>query len=85
MPELPDVELYFHALGPRVLDKTLQATRLKSIFLLRSVRPPISETSGRKIMSLDRLRKHIVFGLEGDRGTRNQADGEYQAHAQESR
>lgn len=66
MPELPDVELYLHALKPRVLDRTLQTIRLKSIFLLRSARPPISEAAGRKVVSLDRLGKRIVFGLEGD-------------------
>lgn len=67
MPELPDVELYLHALRPRLIDQKLEAIRLKSIFLLRSVRPPIHDASGRKVVSLDRLGKRIVFGLEGDR------------------
>lgn len=67
MPELPDVELYLHALRPRLIDQKLEAIQLKSIFLLRSVRPPIHDAYGRRVVSLDRLGKRIVFGLEGDR------------------
>jgi formamidopyrimidine-DNA glycosylase len=64
VPELPDIELYLHALRPRILDETLQAIRLRSVFLLRTARPPVSEASGRKVTSLNRLGKRIVFGLE---------------------
>ena len=66
MPELPDVELYLHALGPRLLGRRLLRVRLASPFLLRSVEPPPSATHGRPIETLSRLGKRIVISLEGD-------------------
>ncbi len=66
MPELPDVELYIHALNPRVVGETLEKVRLASPFLLRSVDPPIHEAENRKVLDLRRLGKRIVFELEGD-------------------
>ncbi len=66
MPELPDVQLYIHALEPRVVGETLEKVRLTSPFLLRSVDPPIDHAENRKILSLRRLGKRIVFELEGD-------------------
>ncbi len=66
MPELPDVELYIHALEPRVVGETLEKVRLTSPFLLRSVEPPIDQAENRQILGLRRLGKRIVFELEGD-------------------
>ncbi len=66
MPELPDVELYIHALEPRVVGETIEKVRLASPFLLRSVEPPIAEAENRKILGLRRLGKRIVFELEDD-------------------
>ena len=66
MPELPDVELYIHALEPRVVGETLEKVRLASPFLLRSVDPPIDQAENRRILGLRRLGKRIVFELEGD-------------------
>ncbi|MDE0029317.1 MAG: formamidopyrimidine-DNA glycosylase [Deltaproteobacteria bacterium] len=66
MPELPDVELYIHALRPRVVGETLEKVRLASPFLLRSVDPPIREAEGREVLGLRRLGKRIVFELQGD-------------------
>ena len=66
MPELPDVELYIHALEPRVVGETLEKVRLASPFLLRSVEPPVREAENRKVLGLRRLGKRIVFELEGD-------------------
>ena len=66
MPELPDVELYIHALKPRVVGETVEKVRLASPFLLRSVYPPIQEAEHHKILGLRRLGKRIVFELEGD-------------------
>jgi formamidopyrimidine-DNA glycosylase len=40
--------------------------RLRSPFLLRSVEPPLSSTSGRQVLGVRRLGKRIVIGLEGD-------------------
>jgi len=66
MPEYPDVELYLECLAPRVLGRPLEALRLASPFLLRTVEPPIASAVGRTVVALRRLGKRIVFGLEGD-------------------
>jgi formamidopyrimidine-DNA glycosylase len=64
LPEYPDIELYLHALRPRVLGQALTRVRLASPFLLRSIDPPIDELSGRRVTGLQRLGKRIVFELE---------------------
>jgi len=66
VPELPDIELYLHALGSRVRDHTLERIRITSPFLLRSVTPPLASAEGRRVCSLDRLGKRVVVGLEGE-------------------
>ena len=66
MPELPDVQLYIHALEPRVVGETLEKVRLASPFLLRSVEPRIDQAENRKVLGLRRLGKRIVFELEDD-------------------
>ena len=66
MPELPDIVAYIEALEPRVLNQPILDIRLSSPFLLRSVDPPLSEASGKKVTDLRRLGKRIVFGLEDD-------------------
>lgn len=66
MPELPDIELYLHALRPRVVHRELSGVRLGSPFLLRSVEPPLSEVAGKRVLAIRRLGKRIVFGLDDD-------------------
>jgi formamidopyrimidine-DNA glycosylase len=65
MPELPDVLLYIESLKPRVLNQKLERVRLASPFVVRSVTPPISAVTGRKVVQLRRLGKQIVFEYEG--------------------
>ncbi len=66
MPEFPDIELYLHALRPRVQGSVLNAVRINSPFLLRSVQPPISECCEREVVGLARYGKRIVFLLEDE-------------------
>jgi formamidopyrimidine-DNA glycosylase len=66
MPELPDVVLYLEALRPRILRQTLEAARIASPFVVRSVDPPIAAAAGRAVTALRRLGKRIVIGLEPD-------------------
>ncbi len=66
MPEYPDVEAYVHALRGHVVGHPLERVRLGSPFLLRSVRPPLTEAHGREVVGARRLGKRIVFDLEGD-------------------
>ncbi|MBL8843972.1 MAG: formamidopyrimidine-DNA glycosylase [Planctomycetes bacterium] len=67
MPELPDVELYLHALRRRVVGRTLVRVKLLTPFLLRSVAPPIGAVAGRRIVAVERLGKRIVFELAAER------------------
>jgi len=66
MPELPDIELYLHALRPRIVGKAVQAVRLASPFLMRSIDPPIDAVIGVPITGLSRLGKRIVWEFDGD-------------------
>jgi len=66
VPEYPDVELYLHALEPRVVGHVLTAMRLVNPFLVRSVEPPINASVGRRVVGLRRLGKRIVFELEDE-------------------
>ncbi|MEW6323368.1 MAG: DNA-formamidopyrimidine glycosylase family protein [Acidobacteriota bacterium] len=65
MPELPDVELYLHALRPRLVGSVLERVRLASPFLLRSVEVPLAAVEGRAVVGLRRLGKRIVWALDG--------------------
>jgi formamidopyrimidine-DNA glycosylase len=66
MPELPDILLYLHALRPRIVGRRLDAVRLASPFLLRSVAPPLAVVEGRRITGLHRLGKRIAMEAEGE-------------------
>ena len=66
MPELPDVAVYIEALEARIMGAPLERVRLASPFLLRSVDPPITAATGRRVVGLSRLGKRIVIGLQGD-------------------
>ena len=66
VPELPDVELYLHALRQRVLGQPVDGVRLGNPFIVRTYDPPITDIVGRTVATLHRLGKRIVFGLDGD-------------------
>ena len=66
MPELPDISAYITALGARILGQTLEHVRLGSVFLLRSVDPPLSAAEGKTVRELRRVGKRIAFGLDED-------------------
>jgi formamidopyrimidine-DNA glycosylase len=66
MPELPDIEVYIRALSARVQNCTLQRVRLNNPFLLRTAVPPIGEAEGKQVLSISRLGKRIVLGLEDE-------------------
>ena len=67
MPELPDVELYVHALRSRIVEQRLERVRIASPFLLRTVEPPVSEIEGRTVRAVSRLGKRIVWRLDDER------------------
>ena len=66
MPELPDVELYLHALRSRILNRRLERIRLASPFLVRSVDPPIDRANGKRVIGLRRMGKRLVWELEAE-------------------
>ncbi len=65
MPELPDVVVYVERLQERILGETLEAVRVRSPFLLRTVDPPLQEAEGRTVRELSRIGKRIAIGLDG--------------------
>ena len=66
MPELPDVAVYVSCLQARLLGHPLEAIRIASPFVLRSVRPPVTAAHGRRVAAVRRLGKRIVLALEGE-------------------
>jgi formamidopyrimidine-DNA glycosylase len=65
MPELPDIEVYLHALGCRIVGEPLEHVSVTSPSLLRTYDPPISELEGRRVTSVRRVGKRIVWEMEG--------------------
>jgi len=66
VPELPDIQLYLHALRTRIIGHPIENVRLASPFLLRSIDPPLDSIRGQTIVALRRLGKRIVFELQGE-------------------
>jgi formamidopyrimidine-DNA glycosylase len=67
MPELPDITNYVEAIAARAKGSRLSRVRLANPFLLRTAFPPIEEANGRRLASVGRIGKRIVFELEGER------------------
>ena len=66
MPELPDISAYIAALEPRIVGQTLERVRVGSVFLLRSVDPPLSSAEGKTVRALRRIGKRIAIGVDED-------------------
>jgi formamidopyrimidine-DNA glycosylase len=66
VPELPEIELYLHALRSRIEGEVLERVRIPSPSLLRSYNPPVSALEGRRILALERLGKRVVWAMEDD-------------------
>ena len=66
MPELPNLSNYINAISERTLGEPVTCIRLSSPFVLRSVTPAVEDLVGKKVRSVSRLGKRIVFGLEED-------------------
>jgi len=63
MPELPDITAYIAALEPRIVGKTLERVRLQSVFVLRTVDPPIASVEARTVSEIRRIGKRIAIGV----------------------
>jgi len=66
MPELPDLTVYGEALERRAVGRRLEAIRLASPFLLRTVRPPPEALAGKTVTGIRRIGKRLVLALEED-------------------
>jgi len=66
MPELPDIVVYLEALDARVTGETINDVRVGSPAVLRTYDPPYDAPVGKKVTSLHRVGKRVVFGLEDD-------------------
>ena len=64
MPELPDLSVYLEHLDNRLTGAKLEAIRLNSPFLLRTVTPKVEELIGHQVVGCRRLAKQIVIALE---------------------
>ena len=64
MPELPDVELYRHALTARVAGRTIDAVRIGNPFVVRTYDPPATALAGRTVGAIRRIGKRLVFELD---------------------
>ena len=67
MPELPDVAVYVERLSALAAGQPIEAIRIASPFVLRTVSPSPAELRGARVVSVERLGKRIVIGVEGDR------------------
>src|SRR5215475_2315756 len=67
MPELPDVTVYVERLRALTVGRPLEAIRIASPFVLRTVSPSPGELRGATVASVERLGKRIIVGVDGDR------------------
>lgn len=66
MPELPDVEAYLAVLRAKVVGQRLTGVRLRSVFLVRSVSPPLADLKDMLFTGVSRLGKRIVMDFADD-------------------
>ena len=64
MPELPDVELYLHALRARVVGRPIERVRIGNPFIVRTYDPPVSALEGAVVREIGRMGKRLVFALD---------------------
>ena len=66
MPELPDVELYIHALKPRILNQPLERFRIGNPFIVRTIEPRPEDLEGRAVADIRRMGKRLVLAFTND-------------------
>ncbi len=66
MPELPDITIYAESLERLLAGAILQRLLLPSIFLLRTVDPPVNALEGKRVIGVQRLGKRVVLAFEDD-------------------
>lgn len=66
MPELPDLTIYVEALDRFTCGRVIEAVRLATPFLVRTWDPPLSAAAGKRVVSVERIAKRIVIGVDDD-------------------
>ncbi len=66
MPELPDLTVYAERLQARIGGAVVEGVRVASPFLVRSAEPPLEAIVGRRVRTVRRLGKQLVFALDDD-------------------
>lgn len=66
MPELPEIDAYVAAAEHHVSGQVLEAVRLASPFLLRTVEPPMDAAVGRRLVGAERIGKRVALVFEGE-------------------
>ncbi len=66
MPELPDIVTYIAALERRILGQPIKRARVRSPFIVRTAKPPLSDVEGKTVREIRRLGKRIVLRLDDD-------------------
>jgi formamidopyrimidine-DNA glycosylase len=64
VPELPDVVVYVESLRRHVAGEVLERVRLASPFLLRTVDPPLTAVTGKRVRGVERLGKRIALAFD---------------------
>jgi formamidopyrimidine-DNA glycosylase len=64
LPELPDVVVYVEALKRHVVNHPLDAIKISSPFVLRSVDPPVDAIVHRTVRDVRRIGKRIVLAFD---------------------
>jgi formamidopyrimidine-DNA glycosylase len=67
VPELPDVTVYVERLRALTIGQRLEAMRVASPFVLRTVSPSPGDLRGTTVETVERLGKRIIIGLEQQR------------------
>ena len=64
MPELPDITVYVERLQDLAGGQRLIQARMLNPFVLRTAVPPISAVEGQRLLTVERLGKRVVLGLD---------------------
>jgi formamidopyrimidine-DNA glycosylase len=67
VPELPDVTVYVERLAALTVGQPIEAIRIASPFVLRTVSPSPRELYGAKVETVERMGKRIIIGVEAQR------------------
>jgi formamidopyrimidine-DNA glycosylase len=76
VPELPDVTVYVERLQALTVGHVLEGIRLASPFVLRTVTPSPKDLAGARVVSVERLGKRIVIGVEPPPQAENTIDAQ---------